>query len=166
MTACKTPMLVSLLAKSQELPASQVAIHVDSFHLVITDKWRAAAQLFPGRSTLPPSWCGHSYKSLYPFQPSCCILILREADQQSILQEIFLFYRCVVFVLQFLTSGDETWEKLTRHSSLELVPWLSCPALSQTQTAEWTTRVYGLWTLDLTALPAHPSTTFLPLPST
>jgi hypothetical protein len=38
MTTCQTPLLVSLLAKSQELPVSQLAMHVNQFHLVITDK--------------------------------------------------------------------------------------------------------------------------------
>jgi hypothetical protein len=37
MTTCKTPLLVSLLAKLQELPVSQLAKHVNLFHLVITD---------------------------------------------------------------------------------------------------------------------------------
>jgi hypothetical protein len=32
MTTCKTPLIVSLLAKSQELPASQLAMHVDPFY--------------------------------------------------------------------------------------------------------------------------------------
>jgi hypothetical protein len=74
MTACKTLLLVSLLAKLQELPISQLAMHVDTFHLVITDKLRPAAQLFTGRNTLPPSWYGPSSKAPYPFQPSCYTL--------------------------------------------------------------------------------------------
>jgi hypothetical protein len=40
MTTCQTPLLVSLLAKSQELSVSQLARHVNPFHLVITDNWR------------------------------------------------------------------------------------------------------------------------------
>jgi hypothetical protein len=54
MTACKTPLPVSLLAKPQELSISQLAVHVDLFHLVITGKWGPAARLFSGRNTLPP----------------------------------------------------------------------------------------------------------------
>jgi hypothetical protein len=74
MTTCKTLLLVSLLAKLQELPVSQLAMHIDPFHLVITNKQRPAAWLFSGRNTLPPLWCGPSYKALYPFQTSCCTL--------------------------------------------------------------------------------------------
>jgi hypothetical protein len=51
MTACQTsllvPLLVSLLAKSQELPVSQLARHVDPFHLVITDNWRLETLSLP-----------------------------------------------------------------------------------------------------------------------
>jgi hypothetical protein len=43
MTTYKTLLLVSLLAKSQELPISQLAMHADPFHLVITDKQRPVA---------------------------------------------------------------------------------------------------------------------------
>jgi hypothetical protein len=85
MTTCKTLLLVSLLAKLQELPVSQLTKHVDPFHLVITDKWRPAAQLFSGKNTLRPSWCGPFYKAPYPFQPSCCTLNPRRLAQQSVL---------------------------------------------------------------------------------
>jgi hypothetical protein len=44
MTTCQTsllvPLLVSLLAKSQELLVFQVARHADLFPLVIIDNWR------------------------------------------------------------------------------------------------------------------------------
>jgi hypothetical protein len=49
MTACKTPLLVSLLAKPQELPVSQLARHVDLFHL-ITDNQEL------GTPSLPVVW--------------------------------------------------------------------------------------------------------------
>jgi hypothetical protein len=52
MTTCKTSLLVSLLAKPQELPISQLAMHVNLFHLVITDRQGPAAKLFSGRNTL------------------------------------------------------------------------------------------------------------------
>jgi hypothetical protein len=53
MTTCKTLLVVPLLAKPQELPVSQQAMHIDPFHLVIIDKWRPAAWLLSGRNTLP-----------------------------------------------------------------------------------------------------------------
>jgi hypothetical protein len=64
MTVCKTPLLVSLLAKSQELPVSQLTMHVYPFHLEITDKSRPASWLFSGRNTFHLSWCSPSYKAL------------------------------------------------------------------------------------------------------
>jgi hypothetical protein len=74
MTTCQTPLLVSLLvsllAKSQELPVTQLARHVNLFHLVITDNQT--------RNSLPPPWLGPSYKAHYPFQPSCCTLNPKE----------------------------------------------------------------------------------------
>jgi hypothetical protein len=85
MTACKTLLLVSLLAKLQELPISQLAMHVDTFHLVITDKWRSVAWLFSGRNTLPLLWCGPFYKAPYTFQTICCTLNPRGEAQQSVL---------------------------------------------------------------------------------
>jgi hypothetical protein len=45
-----------------------------------------------------------------------------------------------------------------------LLPWLSCPALSRTQTAELTPRASRLRVSDLTALPAFPSIVSLSLP--
>jgi hypothetical protein len=83
MTTCKTLLLVSLLAKLQEYPISQLAMHINPFHLVKTDKLRPVAWLFPGRNTIPPSWCGPSYKAPYSFQPSCCTLNMTEAAQQK-----------------------------------------------------------------------------------
>jgi hypothetical protein len=43
MTSCKT----LLLAKSQELPVSQLARHADPFHLVITDNQRPETVSLP-----------------------------------------------------------------------------------------------------------------------
>jgi hypothetical protein len=77
MATRKTLLLVSLLSKPQELPVSQLVMHVDPFLLLITDKWRPVAKLFSGRNILPPSWYGPSYKAPYPFQLSCCTLIPR-----------------------------------------------------------------------------------------
>jgi hypothetical protein len=74
MTAYKTPLLVFLLAKPQELPVSQLARHVDRLHLMITDKQGPAARLFSGRNTLRPLWCSPSHKAHYSFQLSCCTL--------------------------------------------------------------------------------------------
>jgi hypothetical protein len=85
MTASKTLLLVSLLTKLQDLPISQLAMPVDPFHLVITDKLRPAAWLFSGRYTLSPSQCGPSYKAPYPFQPSYCTLNPPGAVQQSVI---------------------------------------------------------------------------------
>jgi hypothetical protein len=97
MTTCKTSLLVSLFAKPQELPISQLAMHVDPLHLVITDKWRPVAQLVSRRNTLPPSWCGPSYKAHYPFQLSCCTLNPRVNPQQSGPPKIFLLYMWLGF---------------------------------------------------------------------
>jgi hypothetical protein len=85
MTTYKTLLLVSLLAKLQELSVSQLAMHVNPFPLVITDKWKSAAQLFSGKNMLPPSWCGCCYNSPYPLQPTCCTLNPRKAVQQCVL---------------------------------------------------------------------------------
>jgi hypothetical protein len=77
-TSLLVPLLVSLLAKSQELPVSQLARHVNLLHLVITDNRR------PETLSLPP-WLGPSYKAHYPFQPSPCSLNPRETSQQSVI---------------------------------------------------------------------------------
>jgi hypothetical protein len=63
----------------------------------------------------------------------------------------------MVFIQQFLTAGAKTQERLIGCSGQGLLPWPSCPALSQTQTAELTPRASGLWISDLTALLAFPS---------
>jgi hypothetical protein len=103
MTACKTLLLFSLLAKPQELPVSQLAMCVHPFHLVITDKRRPVAQLFSGRNILPSSWCGPSYKAPYPFQPSCCTL--NPSVSLAVCASNKFFSTCgVVFVWQFLTT--------------------------------------------------------------
>jgi hypothetical protein len=51
MTACQTPLLVSLLisllAKPQELPVFQLSRHVNLFHLVITDNRRPETLSLP-----------------------------------------------------------------------------------------------------------------------
>jgi hypothetical protein len=67
----------------------------------------------------------------------------------------------MVFARQYVTSGAKNQERLTGCSGLGLVPWISCPPLSHTQTAELTPHVYRLWISDFTALPALPSTTRL-----
>jgi hypothetical protein len=104
MTTCKTLLLVSLLAKLQKLLVSQLAMHVDPFHLVITDKWRPGAWLFSGRNIHPPSWCGPSYKAPYPLQPSCCTLNPRGAGPAACAFNKSFFSTCgMVFVWQFLT---------------------------------------------------------------
>jgi hypothetical protein len=157
MTTCKTPLLVSLLAKLQELPVSQLAMHVDPFLLVITDKWGPVAWLFSRRNILPALWCGPSYKAHFSFQLSCCTLNPRVSPAVCASNKFFSTHG-VVFVQQYLTSGAETQERLTGCPCPGLVPWLLCPALSQTQTAELTPRVYRLWISDLTALPVLPST--------
>jgi hypothetical protein len=161
MTTCKTPLLVSLLAKPQELPVSQLATHVNPFHLVITDNQGPVAWLFSGKNTLPLLQCIPSYKALYPLQLSCCTPNLRNSLAVCASNKSFFSTHGVVFIGQFLTSGAETWERLTRRSSTGMVPQLSFPAFSWTQTAELTPCVYGLWILDLTALLAFPSITSL-----
>jgi hypothetical protein len=133
-------------------------MHVNPFHLVITDKQRPVAQLLSGRNTSPPSLtvCP-SYKAPYPFQQSCCPLNPRVGPAVCASNKAFFSTRGVVFIWQFLTSDAETQERLTGHLCPGLVPWLLCPALSQTQIAELTPRAYRLWISDLTGLPALPS---------
>jgi hypothetical protein len=60
MTACQppphtlvSPLIVSLLAKSQELPVTQLARHVDLFHLVITGNQRPETLSLP-HGLVPP----------------------------------------------------------------------------------------------------------------
>jgi hypothetical protein len=55
--------IVSLLAKPQELPVTQLARHVDLFHLVITDNWRPETLSIPHGLDLP-------IKPTTYFQPS------------------------------------------------------------------------------------------------
>jgi hypothetical protein len=76
----------------------------------------------------------------------------------------FLSTHGTVFIQKYLISGAETQERLTGRSGLGLLPWPSCPALSQTQTAELTPRASGLWISELTALPAFLSIISLSLP--
>jgi hypothetical protein len=137
MTVFKTPL--------QELPGSQLARHVDPFHLVITDKWRPGAWLFSARNTLPPTWCGPSYKAPYSFQPSCCALNPRGAAQQSVLPINLSFLHVVWSLLGsslYLVPKPGVYRRLTGCSGPGLAPWLSSPALSRTQTAELTPCVY------------------------
>jgi hypothetical protein len=104
MTTCKTLLLVSLLAKLQELPVCQLAMHVDPFYLVITDKRRPAAWLFSGRNTLPLLWCSSSYKAHYSFQLSCCTLNPRVSPAVCASNKSFFSTCDMVFVRQVLTS--------------------------------------------------------------
>jgi hypothetical protein len=103
MTTCQTsllgPLLVSLLAKSQELPVSQLVRHVDLFHLVITDNQR-------------------------PFQPNCCSLISgsggRGMDSPAVCNKSFFSTCGMVFIQQFLTVpwSPEFWLKMVHISTL------------------------------------------------
>jgi hypothetical protein len=43
------------------------------------------SQIIRYQKSPPVSWLGPSYKAHYPFQPSCCTLILRETAQQSVI---------------------------------------------------------------------------------
>jgi hypothetical protein len=71
MTACPTALLVSLFLScktTQELPVTQLARHVDLFHLII---W---SQIIRDQTFLPLPWLGPSYKAHYPFQQSCSLI--------------------------------------------------------------------------------------------
>jgi hypothetical protein len=163
MTACKTLLLLSLLAKLQELPVSQLAIHVNPFHLVITDKQRPVPGCsLGGTSSLPH---GVTPPIKLPTIPAELLHSGPKSQPSSLApNKCFFSTRGAVSVQQFLTSGAKTQERLTECCCPGLVPWLSCPALSRTQTAELTPHVYGLWISDLTALLApHPPLASLPL---
>jgi hypothetical protein len=103
MTICKTPLLVSLLPKPQELPISQLAMHIDPFHLVITDKRRPAARLFSGRNTFP-----HSVAP--PTKPLPIPAKLLHSDPEGGSPAVCAFNKSffsthdMVFVQQFLTK--------------------------------------------------------------
>jgi hypothetical protein len=85
-------------------------------------------------------------------------------SNSAVCNKSFFSNHSEVFIWQFLTSGAETWEKLTGRSNLGLLPWPSCPALSRTQTAKLTPHASRLWILKLTALQAFPSIVSLSLP--
>jgi hypothetical protein len=65
MTACQTFLLVSLLSKSQELPVSQPARHVNPFHLVITDNQRPGTLSLPHGMAPPIEPTTHSSQVLH-----------------------------------------------------------------------------------------------------
>jgi hypothetical protein len=117
MTACQTPLLVSLLEKSQELPVSQLARHVDPFHLVITDNWR------PGTLSLLHSLAPPIKPTTHSSQSAALWSQGRQPSSLYFNKSLFSTHG-MVFVEQFLASGAKTWERLTGRSGLGLVPWL------------------------------------------
>jgi hypothetical protein len=78
MNACQTslliPLLVSLLEKSQEPPVTQLARHVDLFHLVTTDNWRQETLSLHSGLAPPIKHATHSSQAVAPWsrggQPS------------------------------------------------------------------------------------------------
>jgi hypothetical protein len=66
MTTCQTPLLVSLLEKSEELQVSQLAWHVDPFHLVITDNRRQETLSLPHGLAPPMKPTTHSSQAVAP----------------------------------------------------------------------------------------------------
>jgi hypothetical protein len=70
MTTCQTSLLVlllvSLLAKSQELPVSQPARHVNLFHLVIKDNQRPETLSLPHDLAFPIKPATHSSQAAAP----------------------------------------------------------------------------------------------------
>jgi hypothetical protein len=101
MTTCKTPLLVSLLAKLQELPVSQLAMQGPE------------ARLFSGRNTIHTLQYGSSYKAHYPLQLSFYTLNLREAAWQSVLPINISFLHLVWSLfgssLYFLCKWEGSW---------------------------------------------------------
>jgi hypothetical protein len=158
MTACfSLPDCFLACKTTQELSVTQLARHVDLFHLVIADnQW-------PKTLSLP-----HGLAS--PIKPTTQLTQVADPWSQRgspavcISNKSFLSTLGVVLNQQYLISGAETQERLERYSGLGLLPWPLCPALSWTQTAELIPHVSGLWILDLTALPAFPSIISLSLP--
>jgi hypothetical protein len=104
MTTCQTSLLVPLLAKSQKLPVSQLARHVDLFHLVITDNQR------PETLSLPHGLAPPIKSTTEPLLPDL------EGDNPAVCNKSFFSTCGEVFIRQFLTSGAETRERLTRRS--------------------------------------------------
>jgi hypothetical protein len=148
----------ALLAKSQELPVTQLARHVDLFYLVVTDNRRPETLSLPHGLAPPIKPTTDFSLSRFTLHPK------RVTALQSGSNKSFFSTHGVVFVRQFLTSRAKIREMLTGCSGPGLLPWPLCPALSQTQTAELTPCASGLWILDLTALPAFPSIISLSLP--
>jgi hypothetical protein len=90
MTACKTPLLVSLLAKP---PVSQLGRHVDPFHLVFTD------YTIPGTLSLPVVW-----PLIWSQLPIPAMLLHSKPEGGSPAVCASFFSTCgVVFVQQCLT---------------------------------------------------------------
>jgi hypothetical protein len=101
MTACfSLPDCFSACKTTQELPVTQLARHVDLFHLVVTDNQRP--------DSLPPPWLGPSYKAHYSFQPICCSLTWGRGQPCGLdLNKSFLSTCGMVLIWQYLTSGAE-----------------------------------------------------------
>jgi hypothetical protein len=155
MTTCQSPLLVSLpvslLAKSQELPVSQLGRHDDLCHMVITDNQKPETLSLP-YGLAPP------IKPITHFSQATALWTWKEWQPCHLVpNKSFFSTRGVVFIQLFLTSGAETRERLKGCFSLGLLPWPSCPALSWTKTTELIPLAYGLWISELTALPAFPS---------
>jgi hypothetical protein len=158
MTTCFLPAWLFLACKTtQELPVTQLASHVDLFHLVITDNQR------PDSLSLPHG-LAPAIKPTTHFQPNCLTLSLKRvtALQSGPVNLSFPHMACYLFssALHLVPKPGRGYRML----QLGLLPWPSCPALSWTQTAELTPRASGLWISDLTSLPAFPSIIGLSLP--
>jgi hypothetical protein len=90
--ACKT---------TQELPVTQLARHVDLFHLVIADNWRSETLSLP-HGLAPPIKPTTQFSQAEP-----------ESDSPVVwTNKPFLSTRGMVFIWQYLISGAETWERL------------------------------------------------------
>jgi hypothetical protein len=104
MTACKTLLLVFLFAKSQERSVSQLARHVDLFHLVNTDNQRRGTVSLPHRMApliKPPT---HYIQAA---------VLWSWGRHPSSLYLTFFSTRGVVVIWQFLTSGAKPRDRLT-----------------------------------------------------
>jgi hypothetical protein len=118
MTTCfPLPDCFSACKTTQELPVTQLARHVDQFHLVITDNQRPETPSLPHGLALPTRPTPQFSQVATPWSWGW-----RDGGSSPVVwtNKSFLSTRGVVLIQQYLTSGAETWEKLTGHSGCSL----------------------------------------------
>jgi hypothetical protein len=145
MTTWKTPLLVSLLAKSQQLSISQRVIHVDSFQ--VSGGQQAGCSL-GGTPSLPH---GVATPIMPPTHSSQAAALWSWGRQPSSLyfNKSFFSTHGMVFIWQFLTK---TWNKLQSLPRYLLIIEETLQSFKNCFILLWT---FSLWCSDMILRTRH-----------